>query len=50
MVERYIEQYMKENHISEKMAVGDLVNQMYCAMPINIVMSIIQIKARWKKL
>lgn len=35
MTERYIEEYMKENHILEKMAVGDLVNQMYCAIPVN---------------
>lgn len=35
MTERYIEEYMKENHITEKMAVGDLVNNMYCAIPVN---------------
>ena len=35
MTERYIEAYMEDNHITDKMAAGDLVNQMSCVIPIN---------------
>ena len=35
MTERYIEAYMEDNHITDKMTSGDLVNEMRCVFIID---------------